>query len=140
VSEVEDRLFGPEALTPSQWNDLYAHRPQHLDPGVVRLMARLLEDALGCILRGETAKSKQARELAHEARLWVASRSPRPFSFDTVCEALGMDPHVARERILFRKFTRPTRHINIAGHVALRPVVRPGLPRKGLDLGGRSLS
>lgn len=124
MSEVEDRLFRPETLTPSQWSDLYARRPQHLDPGVVRLMGRLLEDALGCILRGETAKSTQARELAQEARLWVASRSLTPFSFDTVCEALGIDPRVARERILLCKFSKPRRHANIAGYTPLRPVVR----------------
>jgi hypothetical protein len=64
------------------------------------LMRAMLQDAVLCLL-GEAAPANDRVRLADEARCWIRSRSRAwVFSFECVCEALGIDPDYARRELL----------------------------------------
>jgi hypothetical protein len=64
------------------------------------LMRAMLQDAVLCLL-GEAAPAKDRVRLAAEARFWIESRSHEwVFAFESVCEALGIEPGYARTQLL----------------------------------------
>jgi hypothetical protein len=64
------------------------------------LMRAVLEDAIRC-LRGEVGPGHQRAELAGDARGWITTGDMRwPFSFENVCEGLGLDASCLRDRLL----------------------------------------
>lgn len=74
------------------------------DAGVGRperaLMRAMLQDAILCLL-GEAAPAKDRARLAADARYWVESHSVAwLFSFESVCEVLGINPDYARRGLL----------------------------------------
>lgn len=73
------------------------------------LMRALFQDAVLCLL-GEAAPASERVRLAADAYCWVASRSREwIFSFDCVCEELGIDPDYARRHLM-----RLARHVRPA--------------------------
>jgi len=74
------------------------------DAGVGRperaLMRAMLQDAILCLL-GEAAPAKDRARLAADARYWVESHSLAwVFSFENVCQALGINAEYARRHLL----------------------------------------
>ena len=64
------------------------------------LMRALLEDAIRC-LGGDAWPGRQRAQLAEDARGWItAADMCWPFSFDNVCEGLGLEPSRLRGRLL----------------------------------------
>ncbi len=64
------------------------------------LMRALMQDAVLCLL-GAAAPANERPRLIAQARAWVRSRSRAwIFSFECVCEALGIDPEYGREQLL----------------------------------------
>jgi hypothetical protein len=68
--------------------------------GERELMRAVLEDAIRC-LAGEVGPSRERPQLAAEARGWVMSFDTQwPFSFDNLCDALGVEAGVLRAKLL----------------------------------------
>jgi|GEM_PF-7049060 len=66
----------------------------------LKLMAMILEDAITCYLRYGNAKSEAARREYRSAARWLFSRDRDwIFSFENICQHLGVDPDFARQRI-----------------------------------------
>jgi hypothetical protein len=64
------------------------------------LMRAVLEDAIRC-LAGERGPRHQRGALAAGAREWIEVADPRwPFSFENVCDGLGLDAATLRRRLL----------------------------------------
>jgi len=64
------------------------------------LMRAVLEDAMRCLI-GEVAPRHQRGALAAEARQWIETADPRwPFSFENVCDGLGLNAANLRRRLL----------------------------------------
>src|SRR5438128_10644671 len=64
------------------------------------LMRAVLEDAMRCLI-GEVGPRHQRGALAAEARQWIESVDPRwPFSFENVCDGLGLEASGLRARLL----------------------------------------
>src|SRR2546426_9725998 len=64
------------------------------------LMRAVLEDAVRCLL-GEVGPRHQRGALAAEAREWIEVADPRwPFSFENVCDGLGLNAANLRRRLL----------------------------------------
>jgi hypothetical protein len=64
------------------------------------LMHAVLEDAIRC-LAGEVGPGRERPRLAAEARTWVSARDARwPYSFDNICDALGLESGGLRARLL----------------------------------------
>jgi hypothetical protein len=71
--------------------------------GERRLMLAVLEDAIRTLLlarRTAVSRKRLLRELA-----WVESTShAEPFAFESICDALGLDPGYLRARLLRGSF------------------------------------
>jgi len=64
------------------------------------LMRAVLEDAIRCLI-GEVGPRHQRGALAAEARQWIEIADPRwPFSFENVCDGLGLNAANLRRRLL----------------------------------------
>jgi hypothetical protein len=82
-------------LLPDQYFSGEARMPG-LD-GERRLMLAVLEDAIVVYQRYALARDPEKRQECTEAREWIASRDTSwPFSFDNICNVLGIDPEYIR--------------------------------------------
>jgi hypothetical protein len=64
------------------------------------LMLAVLEDAIACFHGSLKAPRENPEVLHRQAHHWLRVTDwDSPFSFNNVCEALGLDPQATRERI-----------------------------------------
>jgi hypothetical protein len=92
------------------------------------LLAAILEDALMCFQRFLFASSQRHRRLFREAERWIMERRRRPFenermspyfSFERVCDVLGLDADGVRDRLeLWRE--RQLASVQLSGMLAAR--------------------
>lgn len=120
--EVNDLPLQGDAILPSQFHG--SRRGGERVEGEKRLMCAVLEDALRCFERNLKARSGRARRAFVEAEYWLfKERNDGPFSFEHVCEALGLSPDYVRRAVSRRK------NVLIAetpGHMLRRSPVMPG--------------
>ena len=91
----ETTPFEPETLLPEQL-DLPGRQPQ----GERLLLLAVLEDAIDCYRRCRRSRDPAMRLLFDETRAWVESRDHDTlFSFESLCEALDIDPDYLRRRL-----------------------------------------
>src|SRR5258705_11868678 len=98
TNHVEERvasLFQPDTLIPAQYLENY-RRKSHLAPET-RLMLAVLEDGVACYQKYVLARDEKGRQLFREAEEWVLREdSEWLFSFDNICEAMGLNPQYLR--------------------------------------------
>jgi hypothetical protein len=95
MEERVTSLFQPDTLLPDQYLDTF-RRKLHLEPEK-KLMLAVLEDAIACYQKYFFARDGKGKALFLEAESWVEERSGEGvFSFDSVCEILGLDPAYLR--------------------------------------------
>ncbi|MGH7838523.1 MAG: hypothetical protein ACREQC_11975 [Candidatus Binataceae bacterium] len=117
-------IFVPEIITPEQYYD--SRRDDSAIAPVKRLMMAVLEDALHCFQNNADARTGPRKRAFAEAEQWLCiDRGDGPFSFETVCETLGIEPNYLRSGL------REWRDQQLAGVSARRlarrsPVVRSG--------------
>jgi hypothetical protein len=76
---------------------------QQVEP-VKRLMCAILEDASRCFERNLGARTPVRRREFCEVENWLFREAEKgPFSFDNVCDALGVDPKRLRRVISARR-------------------------------------
>ena len=91
----QDAFFEANTLLPSQYFGTRRPRTAELD-----LMAAILQDALECVERYRDTKNSHDRLVFREARQWIVSNEPDwPFSFEWICEVLGLEADALRERL-----------------------------------------
>lgn len=79
------------AILPAQFHP--ARRGSTQTEPIRRLMFAILIDGLRCFQANLTARGVARRRMFWEARQWIfAERGDGPFSFDTVCGVLEVDP------------------------------------------------
>ena len=121
---VMGSILVPDVITPEQFYDA-RHDDSAIAP-VKRLMMAVLEDALRCFQNNSSATNGSRKRLFVEAEQWLCDETgDGPFSFDTVCETLGIEPDFLRGGL------RQWREQQLAGVSARRlarrsPVVRMG--------------
>src|SRR5271155_429959 len=65
-----------------------------------RLMVAILEQAVKCFQANHDARGGEKRREFLEARWWLfEADGARPFSFENVCEALGVHPDYLRQSL-----------------------------------------
>ncbi len=88
-------LFQPDTLLPAQYLDTM-QRTTFLEPEK-RLMLAVLDDAVNCYRDNLFSQRAKDRRLFDEAEEWILTPGgDRAFSFDNVCESLGLNPEYLR--------------------------------------------
>ena len=92
-------LFQPDIILPSQHRDTLQRRtPQ--DPEK-RLMLAVLEDAVACFRNGLHARDHRRKELFKDSEAWITEENGDwLFSFEHVCDILGLDARLIRFELL----------------------------------------
>src|SRR6201987_5601689 len=87
---ILDGIIGLNQILPSQYYDLSGG---HRLTGEQRLMLALLADAINVYQQGVVSRNTRKRLLFVDAERWITAgaTSRHAFSFDTVCDALGIN-------------------------------------------------
>ncbi len=92
-------IFQPDVLIESQYLATQTRRV-HLDAERV-LMFAVLRDAVSCFQDTVGANCKRKQIMHQDAEAWILDKDrSHLFSFDTVCEILGLDPEYMRAGLL----------------------------------------
>ena len=103
--EILAELFAPEIVLPDQLHQGY-RRDSYLS-GEKALMLAVLEDGIRCFQEHLTNPRSNPRLLSKQAEEWIRAVDYEwPFSFNNVCETLGIDPEALREKLLSWKAAR----------------------------------
>ena len=114
--------FEPDFLVPVQFFDLTRRRAM-LD-GETRLLFAVLEDAVRCYVKTVNSSRRCDREQFDEVHRWFHAEAGvhSPFSFEYVCDVLGIEPTSFRGRLgLLSANDLPTKQMRSVGR---RQVVR----------------
>jgi len=99
IEEKVRSLFQADSLAAHQYFNTL-HRKDVLGPEE-KLMLAVLEDGISCFQKYLFAQDKGERRLFREARDWILEEDQEePFSFETICEVLGIGPHYLRRGLL----------------------------------------
>jgi hypothetical protein len=91
-------LFQPDFLLSAQY---FGNLRKSLLEPEKKLMFAILEDAISCYQKNVTSHSVKGKRFFEETKNWiVAAGNDWIFSFDNVCEALGLNPQYVRQGLL----------------------------------------
>ena len=98
-------LFTPDIILPEQFFE-GARRDSYIS-GEKALMLAVLEDGIRCFQEHLRNPRSNPRLLSQQAEQWIRAVDYEwPFSFNNVCETLGIDPEALREKLLTWKAKR----------------------------------
>ena len=98
-------LFAPDVVLPAQFFE--GARRDSLASGEKALMLAVLEDGIRCFQEHLRNPRSNPRLLSQQAEAWIrAVDYDWPFSFNNVCETLGIDPSALRTTLLSWKVRR----------------------------------
>src|SRR5271156_5899531 len=117
---IMENVVGLHQILPCQYFDVSAG---HRLTAEQRLMLALLADAINVFQQGLLSRATRKRLLYVDAERWIMTVkpvTPHAFSFDTVCDALGISTTALRRRLVEWKHrmsrvteTQPTRHLRL---------------------------
>lgn len=102
VEEREGFPLQMECILPEQ----FFGRARSHESGERRLLAAVLDDAIACFQRFLFPAGQRQRRLYQEAEQWIMERTRASadacpnFSFDRVCDVLGLDADGVRDRLM----------------------------------------
>jgi hypothetical protein len=120
ADSVAEAMVGLHQIMPCQYFDLSAG---HRLTGEQRLMLALLADAINVYQQGVLSRSTRKRLLYVDAERWIMAgdRANHAFSFETVCDALEINPSVLRRRMVVWKHTaNRTAEVRATPHLRLK--------------------
>lgn len=95
-----------------------------------KLMLAVLENAMQVFSKNVCATGVERRELAREVEEWVASTDvDAPFSFENICDALGISPNYIRKGLAQWK-SQYARQCDITRVPAIRVIRQHGRGRR----------
>ncbi len=97
MEQTMDSLLQPDTLLPAQYLET-TRRENHLDPEKM-LMLAVLEDGVSCFQKNISTQDEKGKKLLNEEEEWVLMEQNGDwlFSFDNICETLGLNPCYVRE-------------------------------------------
>ena len=135
ASHDTGRLFEPDTILPTQFYAMFKNS-QSREPER-RLMVAILEDAVSCLLTDLQGSNLRQRKQYEEAKAWVTTdeESEWIFSFNNICEVLGMDPSYLRRGLIRSKTSSPMRSNSVIA-MTRRPSrnLRSLLPQKKIRI------
>ena len=107
LEEKVASLFQPDTVLPAQYLET-VRRKTHLEPEK-KLMLSVLEDAVACFQKYAFTRDARGKSLLREAEEWIKEDTTEwLFSFDNICESLGLTPTYIREGLRQWKEDRVT--------------------------------
>ena len=101
ANRESNSLFDPEVVLPDQMFPGAKLPPFVQSEG--RLMLAILQDAVDCYQRHALARNPRHRAEFEEAKSWIsASDTDWVFSFENICNVLGIDPDYVRSGLARR--------------------------------------
>src|ERR1700757_2283684 len=138
------QLTVPDILMPVQYYDgMRKGNPE--TQAIKRLMFAVLADAVRCFQTYADAQSRAGRRMFGEAEWWILDRnSDGPFTFEAICEALGIAPDCLRDglhqwRVQQSGGMNPRllgRRANVRSDRQISSPKRPQPRRRKRDIGG----
>ena len=99
MKEPSSAIFGTDSEAQQRYFDTF-RRSEHLEPEKVLLLA-VLEDAIHLFQKLHGARARAGKEHFREVNDWFMNQGNHGlFSFDSVCELLGLDPQYVRRGLL----------------------------------------
>jgi hypothetical protein len=99
VDEKIASLFQPDMLLSAQYFE-NLRRKTYFEPEK-RLMLALLEDAINCYQDNLVSRGSKKKRLFEQTEQWILeANGDWVFSFDSVCETLGLNPEYVRQGLL----------------------------------------
>ena len=91
-------IFSPDPASYLQYEKVHGKKESQADDQALRaLMLALLEDAIACFQGRFFKPSRTNDKLFQEAEEWINSEDEGVFSFNNVCETLGLHPENLRK-------------------------------------------
>jgi len=104
-------LFQPDTLLPAQYFETLRRKAQ-LEPEQ-RLMLAVLEDGIECFQDNVLARNGRRKKLFEEAEEWILEEDNNwIFSFDNICEVLGLNPQYVRRGLVYWREKERSKHLN----------------------------
>jgi hypothetical protein len=92
-------LFQPDVLIPDQYFEA-VRTTTGLEPEK-KLMLAVLEDAVHCFQDNVSEQSETRKKLSADAEEWFSNQGDdSAFSFENICDALGLNPGYLRQGLL----------------------------------------
>ena len=105
-------LFQPDSLLSAQYFETL-RRKTILEPEK-RLMLAILEDGINCFQENLLAQNVGKSRLFQDAEEWIIQSDGNwVFSFENVCEALGINPAYVRQGLLRWKESKLSKHSKV---------------------------
>jgi hypothetical protein len=102
ATHLKDRsrlLFQPDTLAPAEYFATFCKKVRR-EPET-DLMSAVLQDAIDCFQTHVLAQNTRGKRLFVEAESWLLDKDcDWIFSFENICEALGIDPNFLRKELL----------------------------------------
>lgn len=97
MEQTLDSLLQPDTLLPAQYLETI-RRENHLYPEKM-LMLAVLSDGVTCFQKYISTQDEKGKRLLNEEEEWVLMEQNGDwlFSFDNICETLGLNPCYVRE-------------------------------------------
>jgi len=95
VDSPSSYILQPDVALPAQY--FRASRIQA--QGEQRLLLAVLEDAIVCFRKNAFARDRRGQRLFRETREWMMSQDRQAFSFEYVCDVLGIEPQAVRRSL-----------------------------------------
>ena len=92
-----DRIFSPDPLDCLLHESVYGGQRGSDDEALRKLMLAVLQDGIACFERYFFKPSHRNEALSSEAEEWINSNDNGIFSFNNVCETLGLHPDIVRK-------------------------------------------
>ena len=95
---VSQLIFSPDPISRFQYEKVHGKKESQADDQALRaLMLALLEDAIACFQGRFFKPSRTNDKLFQEAEEWINSEDEGVFSFNNICETLGLHPGQLRK-------------------------------------------
>jgi hypothetical protein len=116
--EANDPLNFTDVILPSQFFSVMGGGGLCAEQ---RLMLAVLVDAINILQGWHRLGSARKRRAFAEAGQWVNTRGTAyPFSFDSICDALSIDPEILRQRLSGLIMGRPAQNRLSLGRLRLK--------------------
>ncbi len=143
LEEKVASLFQPDTVLPAQYLET-VRRKTYLEPEK-KLMLSVLEDAVACFQKYAFTRDAHGKSLLREAEEWILEESTEwLFSFDNICESLGLHPKYIRDGLHQWKENKVTKRPNAEVYRLAqetgrkkRPLVSHGSVRRYRKAAGR---